>query len=900
VEADEGDPKMTDNPPLALGEWRNRFQSVDACPWPGPRPLRADDHALLVGRHATRQNFRRAIRSEQRLLLLHGPSGVGKTSLLQAGLIPDLRRGGATVFSIDQWGGDQRDDVLLLLAEKLGLPESDGDPFIALNAALNDRAILVLDQFEELVRYSPVTAERVFGLILRLNRQLKIKIVISFRSEYLHDFAVLEDRAVNFSVSQFPLPELEDEHAENVILAGNKNSAGAIDDDAATALADVWKKARTSARQEAAQDDPFGRVGLLHLQAMLYALHFANDRRTLTLPAISKIVAEERGAVGLTGDGIDDHAFRFVLQRAIDFKLEHCDAVRRGKGENGHRIDESLSKRTRWMLARTVTHLSSAGYKLIRGAQELAHLALGIDHQALRDGLQMRQRMVTDEQEQALFETLLSSARVGETHDGQSEEGPEDLLRISRREIAATADARLSAPDGIDSWSSRLDDGSTPASVNDPLGVTCGSMMGLTSADVLIEELRSFVFAIAWLETSSLVRVTTPSGTGAMVSLIHDGFGPALIRWAERVSGGPAGPLNAITGPRGASFPWSPGPAVLGRPRPPAISGHDVEGGRLVLPNLRWRGGWVQADLERVAFVNCDFRGTMFDGCRMEGVSFVNCLLDGTIFSDCIFTGPQADIPQDEGWSESEPDFVVPAPASLVNEHARQRQLLGNVEAAFLCGLPGDPALPYRGEQASTPVRFADGSRETGWLRVDMVEGGTAVYGGRVSSLVMRKCYLDSGSGVAFRHTTGSGLEIVELVDSPGRYEIFGSAIRHVSFSSQVGARDETTINVKASASALAQIWVAPRLRGAFTVEGSLLIQAWNGSPWHPGGGVRFTAVNSTVHGLLDVDVDDSIVAGPPGVNTTDLGIPGIIEQLQRMDYRRNPARSRHDRRTSS
>lgn len=893
--------EMDRRPGALLSQWRDRLLELDRCPWPGPRPLGIRDQSLLIGRNDNRQEFLREIR-QHRLVLLHGASGVGKTSLLQAGLVSDLDRLGSTVFNADQWGGAHGVDAREFLAEKLRLAGTGGRAFDLLDESLGDRAVLVLDQFEELVRYAPTTADKIFDVIIDLNRRLRIKIIISFRSEYLYELEELGARAVNFSFAYLQLRELADAAATKVIMSGNKGEGhDAVDRATAGWLATQWVDARTKTRDQLPLDDPFGRVGLLHLQAMLYTLYFANGKRMLTEDSILEILAA--GHQGQDIDNpIDAQTFRFALQRAIDYKLDHCEAASRTEEDGRRWLDDCLIQGTRWRLGGTVTHLSSSGYKLIRGGQELARLALGNDYQALQIGLRKAHHGITQKQERALFETILACAHVGEGFDRELEDG-QDLLSISRQDIAREADRRCIEPgEQIDSWSFRLDDGHSSTFANDPGDVTCGPMMGLTPADVFIEELRRFAFALVWLEASSLIRVTTPFGAGAMISLIHDGFGPALVRWAEGVNDSPPGPLNAITAPLGAAFGWSDGPAKVGGvPRLPAISGEHKELGCYFIPNLRWRGAWVQADLDRVAFLNCDLRGALFEGCRMSGVTFVNCLLDGAIFSDCIFAGRQDDVADDEAWSDMEPDFVVPAPSSLVGAHAEWRAMHGKVEAEFLCQLPGAPAVPYQGQPSSNRVRFPDVKRpvEERRLTVHLVSGGVAVYGGRISSLVVRKCYLEEASGLTLRHTTGSGLEIVEIEDSPGRFEIYGSAIRHVTLSAVVGARKEATVEVRAGQSALAQIWVGPRLRGSFTVTGSRLVHAWNGSPPNDDvdSGVRFIAVNCLVHGLLDVEVDSctGMGDGQQTQRAADLGVTDLIDQIHRMDYRRYPSLAHQD-----
>src|SRR5918993_5730119 len=95
-----------------------------------------------------------------RLTVLYGPSGVGKSSLLRAGVAQRLRslvpagaseEGGAQVVIVDSW----RDDPILAVAAAAGAPTD-----VPLADALAERAIasggelyLMLDQMEEYVLY---------------------------------------------------------------------------------------------------------------------------------------------------------------------------------------------------------------------------------------------------------------------------------------------------------------------------------------------------------------------------------------------------------------------------------------------------------------------------------------------------------------------------------------------------------------------------------------------------------------------------------------------------------------------------------------------------------------------------------------------------------------------------
>ena len=67
--------------------------------YPGVRPFEETDHPLFKGRKAATEALLLRVLSV-RLLLQFAPSGVGKTSLLNAGLFPQLRPHGYFPFVI--------------------------------------------------------------------------------------------------------------------------------------------------------------------------------------------------------------------------------------------------------------------------------------------------------------------------------------------------------------------------------------------------------------------------------------------------------------------------------------------------------------------------------------------------------------------------------------------------------------------------------------------------------------------------------------------------------------------------------------------------------------------------------------------------------------------------------
>src|SRR5260221_12558891 len=63
---------------------------IRACPYVGLRPFKEDQAEFFFGRETERRILLANV-TTRAVTILFGPSGVGKSSLLLAGLVPDLR-----------------------------------------------------------------------------------------------------------------------------------------------------------------------------------------------------------------------------------------------------------------------------------------------------------------------------------------------------------------------------------------------------------------------------------------------------------------------------------------------------------------------------------------------------------------------------------------------------------------------------------------------------------------------------------------------------------------------------------------------------------------------------------------------------------------------------------------
>jgi len=77
--------KMNERWPAREGVFRGRVM-LNNCPYPGPRPFSDQFADLFFGRLESAQALKAAVNRNTRVLLVWGPSGAGKTSLLTVGL----------------------------------------------------------------------------------------------------------------------------------------------------------------------------------------------------------------------------------------------------------------------------------------------------------------------------------------------------------------------------------------------------------------------------------------------------------------------------------------------------------------------------------------------------------------------------------------------------------------------------------------------------------------------------------------------------------------------------------------------------------------------------------------------------------------------------------------------
>jgi len=161
-------------------------------PYRGLDSFREEDRALFFGRDELTERLVRVVQA-RRLTVVVGPSGSGKSSLVQAALIPRLRSKGWAVMPTQRPGREPL-AVLGTWTRALGAVASESELVASWLTAVSEQTrdrpespwIVVVDQFEELLTHRTDERERsdfLGGLASALVAAPRLHIVVTVRSD---------------------------------------------------------------------------------------------------------------------------------------------------------------------------------------------------------------------------------------------------------------------------------------------------------------------------------------------------------------------------------------------------------------------------------------------------------------------------------------------------------------------------------------------------------------------------------------------------------------------------------------------------------------------------------------------------------------------------------------------
>jgi len=581
------------------------------CPWPGAKPYEIEQGRFFFGREREILEVRRRVERE-RLSVLAGPSGVGKTSLIRAGIVRDLLRSRARAESDESkiqmppilllrgWGAtaaDTAEDLLLSSLHKAvqdlqrvanevedkSLQHLLFSDYRTLSGALRGETfyeqvrslcraggglVLVLDQFEELLRAGADLKEGVIKAIIKVHRfEPRARLLLSLRQEFMHELRDLESFEQGLLNRTFYLSPMREPAVREAILKAGQAAGIDVTERAADTLLGWIKEVRHT--------QP---IDLLSLQVILREIfNFALERGSTEGKGKKTVVIDvptlEEYRSGQSLESLVGEA----LERWIARSLTTLDF-----DQPSDLLDWAMTPPPATLRATVVRvgaqiapYLSSGGYKTAQEETSLMFRALHSDLGRLQSDALRDVSHLLSLRGIPLREAIKSLAFSEE----YSESTGENLSGIARR----------------DKWS--------PARTAEYLAM-------------------AFSEVLRRLRKGNILKPLKVEGT-TVWELVHDRVGDPFLKWAEKQLGGWEDAVHRVVAARGEDV---------------IITSNQCH---QVIQSVCWRGCWIQpvggAVLEEVVFRECDLRGTIFSNCVFKGGKFENCILDGVLFLDCQF-----------------------------------------------------------------------------------------------------------------------------------------------------------------------------------------------------------------------------------------------------------------------
>jgi hypothetical protein len=233
-----------------LGEVR-----LDNCPYPGPTPFKKEFQSLFFGRGTALNALLTAIAGDRRVLLVYGPSGVGKTSLLTVGLGRELPPHYFYSGPINEASASGLLRGVLASLSKPGaydlaaapINETVSEIVRTIQEGSQNKYILCFDQMENFFSESVPRDEvdrflKSVETILARSRGKTITILISFRKESLADVQSHIKRMFKEDWDERFIRKLSAEDAKHCIIQPARCQGVQLDTELAEALVKALEK----------------------------------------------------------------------------------------------------------------------------------------------------------------------------------------------------------------------------------------------------------------------------------------------------------------------------------------------------------------------------------------------------------------------------------------------------------------------------------------------------------------------------------------------------------------------------------------------------------------------------------------------------------------------------------
>lgn len=428
--------------------WPEVLAGIPPSPYRGLRPFTAADEAVFVGREEDTDHLLSMIENDT-LALVVGPSGIGKSSLVNAGLMPRWRAGGGIGLTVRPGPGMSKplertladlEVVLRSMTDLDAWPLQVDAPADGLAAAVSRRAealgmavLIHLDQFEELLASTPADERcELVETLLPASRDasLACRVVVTMRADFLPTLLELPGQSARL---------------RHRILALSPMSVTALEravSEPARARGVVYEQGLAG---QIAADASGGPGSLPLMEFTLTQLWETQRGRRLTF-------ADYRGFGGVAG-AVNRHAERSYDRLRADGAAEHVKAIMlslvrsrggaaeaTGKAVPRHRFEATGPVvddlcRYRLLVVEPATSNRGDGEPLVRLAHESlvrawSRFARWVDEDA------DFQRWLATMEERVADNELLADSRLGPAEHWLAERGsdvPDEVVRLIER-----------------------------------------------------------------------------------------------------------------------------------------------------------------------------------------------------------------------------------------------------------------------------------------------------------------------------------------------------------------------------------------------------------------------------------------------------------------------------------
>ena len=239
-------------------------------PYPGLRPFEANEWSIFFGRERMVEDVIERL-AVSGLVVVHGASGAGKSSLIRAGVLPKmarqhLRHGAPWLTAAMRPSGGPLWNLAVEFARLKG--EGDNDKLIGeivgrmsvrgatlanvaggIAGLAGSSLCLLVDQFEELFRFEKETSREEAEVFVELigaaarqgeapvaDGEADVRVVVTMRSEFLGDCARFDGLAETINKTQYLVPRMDEDALLRAVRRPASMYGGTISEETARRL----------------------------------------------------------------------------------------------------------------------------------------------------------------------------------------------------------------------------------------------------------------------------------------------------------------------------------------------------------------------------------------------------------------------------------------------------------------------------------------------------------------------------------------------------------------------------------------------------------------------------------------------------------------------------------------